>query len=250
MKPLRPYILSIAGFDPSGGAGVLADIKTAEAHGVYGLGVVSALTVQNDREFESVRWVEWNEIKAQTEILLKRFPVRHVKIGLIRDMETFSRVVDLLRHHVPDIHITWDPILKATAGYEFHAVVDEKELTGLLRKINLVTPNADEAVKLSSGNDAMAGSAALAKYCDLFLKGGHLSDKRGRDYLFTGTKSFSFRPGKISDTTKHGSGCVLSSAIAANLANGYSLPRACLKAKDYITEFMLSNKTLLGYHKI
>ncbi len=91
----------------------------------------------------------------------------------------------------------------------------------------------------------------LSKYCNVFLKGGHSKEKQGRDYLYTTNgKVYPYRAKKISETGKHGSGCVLSSAITANLANGLSLQRSCLKGNDYVTKFLMSNKTVLGYHKI
>src|ERR1051326_2205660 len=95
----RPCVLSIAGFDPSGGAGVLADIKTFEQHKVLGMGVVTGLTFQNDSEFDGVRWVETDDILKQISVLLRKFKFQYVKIGMIKDLETLQAVISVLRAH-------------------------------------------------------------------------------------------------------------------------------------------------------
>jgi len=112
--------LSIAGFDPSAGAGVLADIKTFEANGVYGFGVVTALTYQNDIEFDKVEWMDVEKIEEQVAVLLRRFKMRHVKIGLIENIEVLDRLVQFLKTSISDPVIIYDPIIKASAGFTFH----------------------------------------------------------------------------------------------------------------------------------
>ena len=268
MTKTRPGVLSIAGFDPSGGAGVLADVKTFEQHKVTGMGVVTGLTFQNDSEFEGVEWVDTNEIIKQIEVLLRKYKFQFVKIGMIKDLETLQAVISRLK--AQDSRLIWDPILKASAGFEIHnpdSYRDEKEnLVSILKSIYLLTPNIDEIRILAGEQDEMKAAKELSKHCNVFLKGGHAnpslkskvqspksqenSQTLGRDLLFTTEgKMYPYKPQKISPVGKHGSGCVLSSAITANLANGLSLQRSCLKAKDYVTKFLMSNKTLLGYHR-
>jgi hydroxymethylpyrimidine/phosphomethylpyrimidine kinase len=249
-KP-RPYVLSIAGFDPSGGAGVLADIKTFEAHKVYGLGVISANTFQNDEEFKAVDWIPADKILKQAEILQKRFEFEYVKIGLIESLEVLTILVSGIRYQVPGIKIVWDPILKASAGYEFHKGMNETLLEKICKELYLITPNIPEALQLGLYKEATENAKHLSQFCHVFLKGGHAERKTGYDTLFLKEgKQFSFRPKIKNVFPKHGSGCVLSSAITANLAKGEELHRACLKAKQYTEYFLNSNKTALGFHKL
>ena len=253
MPKARPLVLSIAGFDPSAGAGILADIKTFEQHKVLGMGVVTGLTFQNDSEFEGVKWTETAEIEKQIEILSRKFRFEFVKIGMIRDLEMFNDIIQVpsLKSQNPSPKVIWDPILRATAGFDIHKTIDKKKVASICKNVYLITPNIDEIRVLTEEQDEIKAAKELSKHCNVLLKGGHSEINKGKDYLFTKEgKVFPFRPKKISGLGKHGSGCVLSSAITANLANGLSLQRACLKGKDYVTKFLMSNKTLLGYHKI
>lgn len=259
MTKKRPCVLSIAGFDPSGGAGLLADIKTFEAHKVLGMGVVSALTFQNDSEFKSVKWIDADEIIKQIEILTRKFHFEFIKIGMIENLDVLQKIIQPLTiNHQPST-IILDPILQASAGFEIHNKIEKDKLIEICKKIFLITPNTDEIKMLMNEADEMKAAKELSQYCNVFLKGGHSKENKGRDFLFTtplstgrgvGGEAYPFRPKKIAEHSKHGSGCVLSSAITANLAKGYPLQRACLKAKDYVTNFLMSNKTLLGYHKL
>ncbi len=119
----RPYALSIAGFDPSAGAGVLADIKTFETNGVYGLGVVSALTWQNDVEFEKIEWMDCYKIIQQVSILLLRFDIKYIKIGLVESMNVLHQLIGFLKARIKYPVIIFDPVMKASAGFVFHQSV-------------------------------------------------------------------------------------------------------------------------------
>jgi len=250
MPKERPRVLSIAGFDPSGGAGVLADIKTFEQHKVLGMGVVTGLTFQNDSEFDGVKWIETAEIIKQIEVLTRKFKFEFVKVGMVKDLDTLDKIISFCKLQTADCQLIWDPILKASAGFEIHKNLDKEKLLSILKNIFLLTPNTQEINSFTGLNDPMKSAEQLSTHCNVLLKGGHSEKKKGYDYLFTSEgKVFPFRPKKISETGKHGSGCVLSSAITANLAMGNNLQRSCLKAKDYVTKFLTSNKTLLGYHK-
>ena len=250
-NPKRPYVLSIAGFDPSGGAGVLADVKTFEANKVYGFGVMSALTFQNDSEFEKVEWIPLEKIMEQISVLQKRFQFDYIKIGLIENLEVLNQLILNLKSNISNPKIIWDPILKATAGFDFHNEINKKLLEEICKNIFLITPNMEEIRILMNENDELKAAQDLSSFCNVFLKGGHNENDLGRDFLFTTEgKEFSFRAKQKVEVGKHGSGCVLSSAIIANLARGYKLHRACLRAKQYTAEFLNSNKNLLGYHKI
>ncbi|GEO07463.1 hydroxymethylpyrimidine/phosphomethylpyrimidine kinase [Adhaeribacter aerolatus] len=248
-KP-RPYVLSIAATDPSAGAGVLADIKTLEANKVYGLGVVSGITYQNDNTFTGVDWVPVENITRQAEIVLTKFPVKVTKIGLIQSLPVLETIIDFLLGLKPDLKIIWDPILKASAGFTFHDRLEQEALLPILKKLFLLTPNVTEACSLGEMDSPEESALQLSQYCHVLLKGGHRVKKLGRDtlYLQSGEK-YSYRPKEQNISAKHGSGCVLSAALAANLAQNYKLPRACLRAKQYTTKFLTSNANLLGYHQ-
>ena len=251
MVSKRLYVLSIAGFDPSGGAGVLADVKTFESNKVYGLGVISANTFQNDTEFGKVDWISVEKIIEQIAILQKRFEFDYVKIGLIENLEALDKIVSYLISKNTNIKIIWDPILKASAGFEFHKQVDDVLLEKICKQLYIITPNVPEALSLGLFKDVVENAKHFSKYCHVFLKGGHAEKKVGYDTLFLKEgKQFSFRPKTKNIFPKHGSGCVLSSALTADLAKGEDLQRACLKAKQYTERILSSNKTLLGYHKI
>jgi hydroxymethylpyrimidine/phosphomethylpyrimidine kinase len=250
----RPYVISIAGFDPTGGAGVLADVKCFEQHGVYGFGVCSALTVQSDTSFYKTNWIDVNGIIEQLKPLLDKFDVRAAKIGLVRDLDVLAEVVDYLKQH-SSMQLVVDPVMKASAGYTFHDWSDALlRFQPVLERLDLLTPNAEEMRSLGGSelvNDSVDVLAMeWAKYCPVLLKGGHMESEKGTDCLFIEKDRFKFKPAAQSVYQKHGSGCVLSASITANLGLGHKLPIACQKAKTYIETFLNSNHGLLGYHRL
>nr|WP_068892527.1 hydroxymethylpyrimidine/phosphomethylpyrimidine kinase [Pedobacter panaciterrae] len=248
----RPYAISIAGFDPSAGAGVLADIKCFEQHHVYGFGVCSALTIQTDSEFLKNDWLDSLQIIAQLEPLIARHKVSTCKIGLIKDVSVLYEVVCFLKSKIPDLRIIVDPVLKASSGYEFHDWANGMEiLSPVLKQIDLITPNYNEMLSLGGhGADANHIAKLWAAYCPVLLKGGHNIAAQGTDYLYEQSNIAEFSPQVTQIHQKHGSGCVLSAAIAANIALGISLKQACSNAKLYIEKFLNSNNSLLGYHSL
>ncbi len=246
----RPNILSIAGFDPSGGAGILADIKTFEAHKTLGMAVCTSLTVQNDVAFEKANWVAIDDIKAQLTTLFERFRFKVAKIGLVESFDQLQQIVAVLKAHNPNIKIICDPVLKASAGFVFHSDVAKQQLEALLPQLFLITPNWDEVQQLSGMEDAQAGAKYLSQFCHVYLKGGHSPEALGKDFLFhKQQKEYAFNPKRTNVAGKHGSGCVLSSALAAHIALQYPLHKACVRSKDYVTRFLASNPTNLGFHK-
>jgi hydroxymethylpyrimidine/phosphomethylpyrimidine kinase len=249
-KNIRPYVLSIAGFDPSGGAGVLADIKTFEAFKAIGLGVSTSITFQNESEFKGVNWLNFDQIKNQLEPLFKIYKIRYVKIGLVENFQVLEQVIDYLLSWDKKIRIIWDPILRASAGFPFHKEVSMQTLLKVLDKLFLITPNWEEMKALGNTSNPIEAATEFQQYCMVYLKGGHNSESQGKDYLFSKEKQYSFRPKKLSQFDKHGTGCVLSAALIANMARGYRMHKACLVAKSYITHYLESNQSLLGYHKI
>lgn len=252
MARKRVYVLTVAGFDPSGGAGVLADVKTFENHQVVGLSAVTALTYQHESLYLGTNWVDMGEIKRQLDPLFDIYSIGWAKIGIVQNLEALHEIVDYLLLRNPQIKIILDPILKASASDDqFHSGFDSQRFEELLRKLYMVTPNWEEIGTLSKGVEPFEAAKQLAVHCHVFLKGGHRADKPGYDTLWikTAQKYFSYKPKRQVKYAKHGSGCVLSSAILANLANGYPLHKSCLKAKRYIEDFLNSNPSLLGWHK-
>lgn len=253
MSQIRPQVLVIAGLDPSSGAGLLADIKTLEMHNVYGFGVCSALTRQNDKEFYEVEWLDAEKIIGQIEVLNEKYSFGVVKIGLIQLNNTLTRVIDYLLELNKDIKIIWDPVLKASSGFIFQDTLSYEFINEITAKTYLITPNIYEAGILTNNADNI-NQALLCMInnihtkCSILLKGGHSPDNIKNDILFSGGKQIILRGEAISGYDKHGTGCVLSSAVAAGLSLGRSLEQSCRDAKEYTRNFILSNKTLLGYH--
>ncbi len=244
----RPIALSIAGFDPSGGAGLLADIKTIEQHKVYGLGIVSALTFQTEDEFFSLNWRPEKEIETQLKVFLTRYPIKVVKFGIVKNWKTTHTLVNLIKGHNKNIKIIIDPILKTTTGYNISNRPDENMFLQVLRQIDLLTPNCNEAAILANNKSAEEAGRILSQYCNIFLKGGHNKVNLGIDYLFDGIDVHKIGPVAAKVYPKHGSGCALSAAIASNVALGKNIKESCVLAKRYTEKFLKSNKSLIGYH--
>lgn len=246
----RPFVLSIAGFDPSGGAGLLADAKTFENLGCYGLAVNTANTIQNDVKFKACHWSSETIILQQLELLLERFPVEVVKIGIIENLRVLNKVIDKLLTMNKNFKIIWDPVLKSTTGFSFQEPQEfQKNLESILESIFLVTPNFDELKIFYPELDMEETIRKITGKTNLYIKGGHRAEDIGLDELFTtDDESLILKPIRTNCSEKHGSGCVLSSALAANLALNFTLPEAARKAKDYIEKVLASNERLLGYH--
>lgn len=246
-KP-RPYVLSIAGYDASGGAGVLSDAKTFESIGVYGLAVTTCITYQNDTKFDGVHWLSKKKIKNQLYPILNAYKIQYVKIGLIENLEVLSEIIELLLSYNHSIKIIWDPILKASAGFSFHKKLSKKYLQHIFETVEWVTPNWEEVQSLTGEKDAVNGAEQIAAFCNVYLKGGHSIETPATDMIWINRILDILHPAEISELEKHGTGCVLSSAIAAYLALGNSQHKACEHAKEYTYRFLISNATNLGYH--
>ncbi len=246
MPQNKPYALSIAGFDPSAGAGILADIKSFEANGVYGFGAVSALTWQNDIEFDKVEWVNADKIISQVSVLLRRFNIRHIKIGLIGNLKTLQEVVQFLKENIESPVLIYDPIMKASAGYEFHKATEQ--LLEIMKEVTCITPNIPEAHRLFGTDDLETKLENYSEYVNIYLKGGHSDSHSATDFLYTSDHTYAFSNDRLPHGAKHGSGCVLSAALTAQLALGKEIADAAEIANLYTYQFLASNETLLGYH--
>ena len=245
----RKYILSIAGHDPSGGAGITSDIKTFEAHGLYGLSVCTAITVQNDIHFKDCIWLSTEYILEQIEMLFERFEIYVVKIGIVASWEDLQLILERLRFLNPQIKIVLDPILKATAGFDFHLNNKKTVMDSVWKQCDIVTPNYNEIQELYPEKTLKEIIDYMSSYTTIYLKGGHRNDKKGWDEVHQNhIDVISIPPNTSKVFDKHGSGCVLSSALASNMALGFDLEKACKQAKYYTEQFLNSHGSLLGIH--
>jgi hydroxymethylpyrimidine/phosphomethylpyrimidine kinase len=243
---MRPYVITIAGHDPSSGAGLNADIKTFEQLKVYGLSVCSAITYQDEDNFEQVDWISSEKIIQQLDILLKKYEVKYIKVGLIESFHSLSSVISYLHHHHPDVKVIWDPILRATSGFTIHSVFEGLDV--LLESIYILTPNRNEILQLTGLTDALDASQTLSTHTHILLKGGHAKDHATDLMYYHREQLFAVKGDKFKFANKHGTGCVLSAAITSYLALGETIETACRLGKQYVENYLQSNDTRLGYH--
>jgi len=248
----RPFALTIAGFDPSSGAGLTADIKTFEQHEVQALAVTTCITYQNEKEFDGLDYLSFSQIKRQIDVLFKMYHLDFVKIGLVQNLEILVQLVAYLKSKNRHIKIIWDPILKSSSGFTLHSAFSVSQLNNLLKDIYLVTPNLLESQHLFGTQDEKALQSYVRKYHlqHVLLKGGHSDNNLAVDKLISSKTINYFSSPKIKNSDKHGTGCILSSAITANLCKGYSLLNAVKSGKLYTSTVIKSNDSLLAYHNL
>ncbi|RYJ37205.1 Phosphomethylpyrimidine kinase [Flavobacterium anhuiense] len=250
MSENRPFVLTIAGLDPSGGAGILADIKTFEQHKVSGFAVVTANTIQTENEFYKIEWININFVIRSIEVLFQNYKISAVKIGIVPSLSYLNRILSSIKLVSPGTKIVWDPVLKSTTEFDFLNIEDHSNLHQVLSKIDLITPNYIEIEQLLPGfikdNLWIENEISTA----ILLKGGHNLNQVGKDQLFLKNKIIDLFPTEKKCSEKHGSGCVLSSAIASNLALNQTMETACINAKIYIENYLSSTPTLIGYHHV
>jgi hydroxymethylpyrimidine/phosphomethylpyrimidine kinase len=238
--PVRPSVLSIAGSDPSGGAGIQADLKTFEARGVYGAAVVTSLTAQNTTGVRARHDVPPAFLAAQLDAVLDDLTIAAAKTGLLPDAASVDVVVARFAHDgAPPLVV--DPVLVATSGDALTAPSALAAIRDRLLPIaRIVTPNLAEAEALTGRRaadvagmrDAAAALLALGARAVL-VKGGHLAD-RACDVLATADGIVELDAPRVAVGPVHGTGCTLSAAIAAELALGRALPDAVRAAKDWV----------------
>ena len=243
-KLMKRYItaLTIAGSDPSGGAGLQADLKTFSALGVYGATAITAVTVQNTQGVRYVHKLPPQVVYDQIIAVMDDIHVNAVKIGMVNDAETLDAVVRALTERKPKFLVV-DPVMVSTSGcalMQADALAIMKER--LLPMADLVTPNLPEAWTLA-GTDTSVSDAAQAilrlGVKALLIKGGHAEGKTKTDYLYinnvNGVKRVEFTAETVDTVNTHGTGCTLSSSIAAFAARGLELEEAVRQAKSYLT---------------
>lgn len=234
-------VLTIAGSDTCGGAGIQADLKTFSAQGTYGMSVVTAVTVQNTQGVFGCQDISPDIIRGQIDAIFTDIHVSAVKIGMVSQIETIHAIADKLEQYRPQ-NIVVDPVMISKSGFDLmQPEAKETLIQRLLPLAYVVTPNLPEAEVItgleikdlpSMETAARAICAMGAKH--VLIKGGHLEND-ATDLLFDGKKAISFHSGRIATKNTHGTGCTLSSCIAANLAKGSSVEEAVRIAKAYIT---------------
>jgi hydroxymethylpyrimidine/phosphomethylpyrimidine kinase len=238
-----PIALTIAGSDSSGGAGVQADLKSFAALGVYGASVITALTAQNTRGVSGIHLVPPAFVTAQMDAVFGDLDVKAVKIGMVAQPATIDAIAAALTRWSP-ANIVLDPVMVATSGDRLLSVDAVAGLrTRLIPRAALITPNLAEAAALldepvASSEAAIAdqGKRLLAMGCPaVLIKGGHGQGAESIDYLFGANGTIALPAPRIITENTHGTGCSLSSAIAALLAKGEALETAVRHAKAWVT---------------
>ncbi len=234
--------LTIAGSDSSGGAGIQADIKTISAHGVYAMSVITAITAQNTQGVFAVQDIDPEIIARQIEVLFEDIRIDAIKIGMVSKTESIKAIASTLDRYGYQ-RIVLDPVMVSKSGYKLLLPEAEQALVELLiPRAQVITPNIPEAETLLNGsiNTIEQMKEAAASLYELgpqyvLLKGGHFQGEAAVDILYDGNNFERYQKKRIKTKNTHGTGCTLSSAIAANIAKGLSVTEAVAKAKDYIT---------------
>jgi hydroxymethylpyrimidine/phosphomethylpyrimidine kinase len=238
-----PIALTIAGSDSSGGAGIQADLKTFAAFGVFGASVITALTAQNTRGVSGIHQVPAEFVTAQIDAVFSDLAIGAVKIGMVAQPASIDAIVAGLTRWAPE-HVVLDPVMVATSGDRLLAreAVDALR-TKLIPRASVITPNLpeaaallDEPVAVSEAAVESQGKRLLALGCRaVLIKGGHGQGEESIDYLFDAESTIALAAPRIATRNTHGTGCSLSSAIAAGLAKGEDLVTAVRNAKAWVS---------------
>jgi hydroxymethylpyrimidine/phosphomethylpyrimidine kinase len=246
-----PRVLTIAGSDSGGGAGIQADIKAVSATGSYAASAITAVTVQNTLGVEGVHPVPVDVISAQIRAVLSDIGADAIKIGMLHSAEVVRAVREALLSSVPSVrNIVLDPVMVSTSG---HRLIEETAIEVLKAELvpmaRVITPNVPEAeilagVKIHS-QEELPGVARLLSYggkVSVLMKAGHLSEERLVDVFYNAEEDrcIELPSARVHTPNTHGTGCTLSSAFASYLAQGLSLDDAARAAKDYINSAIVS----------
>jgi len=248
----RINALTIAGTDPSGGAGIQADLKTFSALGAYGCSVITALVAQNTRGVQSVYRIEPDFVAAQLESVFSDVRLDTTKIGMLAETDIVEAVAEqLLRHQVKNVVL--DTVMLAKSGDPLlsPSAVDTLRKK-LLPQVALITPNLPEAAALLDAPHARSeqemkaqGQALLAMGCEaVLMKGGHLDDAESPDWLFTRDGAMRFTAPRVKTKNTHGTGCTLSAALAALRPRHQSWEETVQEAKIWLSRALAQADTL------
>jgi len=248
----RINALTIAGTDPSGGAGIQADLKTFSALGAYGCSVITALVAQNTRGVQSVYRIEPDFVAAQLDSVLSDVRIDTTKIGMLAETDIVEAVAERLRHYRVR-NVVLDTVMLAKSGDPLlspSAVASLRQ--HLLPQVSLITPNLPEAAALLDAPHARSeremhqqGEALLALGCEaVLMKGGHLEDAESPDWLFTRDGAQRFTSARIATKNTHGTGCTLSAALAALRPRHTGWAETVAEAKKWLTAALAQADTL------
>lgn len=248
----HPVILSIAGSDCSGGAGIQADIKTISALGGYAASAITAVTVQNTLEVRAIQTMPPEIVRAQIEAVMEDLQPVAIKIGMVYDLQIVRVIADCLRRYTPR-YVVYDPVMVSTGGRKLMTDETIEEIKKeLLSLATLITPNMNEAAVLTGKSihniQEMQEAAEILTdhfHTSILIKGGHLKGEIMFDILHTAESIVHvYKEQKIESNNLHGTGCTLSSAIATCLAKGHPIQESIGQAKAYITQAILAGKDL------
>lgn len=243
-------VLTIAGSDCSGGAGIQADIKTMTAHKVYAMSVITALTAQNTTGVFGVLDAGAEFVGSQMDCVFKDIYPDAIKIGMVSNIETIQMIAAKLKEYGAK-RIVVDPVMVSTSGC---ALMQPDAMDTLISTLlplgDIITPNIPEAEKLcgfeiKNVDDMMRAAEVIGKNLSgsVLIKGGHLTETAD-DLLYDNGEFIWYRGERVDNPNTHGTGCTLSSAIASNLALGYDVKTSVKRAKDYITGALKANLDL------
>lgn len=236
-------VMSIAGVDPSGGAGIFADIKTFQALGVYGTGIVTALTAQNPQKMYSLKAIETSYVEEQIDAVLDTYNVEYIKTGMLYSTDIIKSVSKKIREY--NLKAVVDPVMVATSGGELAKNdLSQNLLKYLLPKAILTTPNVSEAekltnIKITNEEEAKKACEKLGKTCNNIITGGHLN---GINTINIDGSTSIFKQKLLKTDNLHGSGCNFSAAIVSYLSQENDLKTSILKASDYTYESIKNGK--------
>jgi hydroxymethylpyrimidine kinase/phosphomethylpyrimidine kinase len=234
-----PILLTIAGFDPSCGAGVAADLKTFAAHGCYGIAAITSLTVQNTQGVEAVHNTPSAELREQLEVLVKDSEIAAVKIGMLGNRGNAQVVAEFLDAHT-FAHVVHDPLMRSSSDSELLDAGGVKYLAAeMLKRSHVITPNVPEAeiltgITIKDVNDMEAAARKIVEMGAkaVIVKGGHM--EKATDVVFDGKEMHQLGGDKVKLDNTHGTGCTFASALTAQLAAGRGLVEAATLAKAYV----------------
>ncbi|MGJ0909127.1 bifunctional hydroxymethylpyrimidine kinase/phosphomethylpyrimidine kinase [Clostridium botulinum] len=234
-------VLTIAGSDSCGGAGIQADIKTMSSLGVYAMSIITAVTAQNSIGVQDVHELPKNMVEAQIKSIFDDIDVDAVKIGMLSNSETIKSIKEYLEKYKAK-NIVLDPVMVSKSGYFLLKPEAIEELKNLISISHIVTPNIPEAEVLSgmkiSSEDDMKKAATIIQSMgaeNVLLKGGHRCND-ANDILLYKDKFITIPGNRIETKNTHGTGCTLSSAIASYLAKGFGIEKSVSLSKEYITK--------------
>lgn len=243
-------VLTIAGSDSSGGAGIQADLKTMTSHKIYGMSVITALTAQNTTGVFGVYESSPEFVAQQLDAVFNDIYPDAVKIGMVSNKEIISVIADKLMEYKAE-NIVLDPVMVATSGSRlFKDDAIEMLINKLMPLSSIITPNIHEAevlcgFEIKSKEDMLKAAVKISENYkgSILIKGGHLTDCSD-DLLYAEGEITWYEQSKINNPNTHGTGCTLSSAIACNLAEGFNIKVSIQKAKNYITGALKANLNL------